>query len=162
MDSTPAPTPHPFNKSNLKVGTIVALVAVAIAVAVPTILPPRWRPQLGVKNTGTNAVTFAFKGENFVSQPGQTWEMRFSAGDTLTVRAGQAADAPSQTLKLPERNPKPWSLNPTVQRWTAEVNADDPKNIRFENRRYEEITAPPTGAAAVAVMGEAFFALTPS
>ncbi|MEQ2007713.1 MAG: hypothetical protein ABMA26_13030 [Limisphaerales bacterium] len=141
-DSTPAPTPSPFTKSNLKLCAILALVSLVIAVAVPTILPPRWRPQLGVKNTGTNAVAFSFKGEHFVSQPGQTWQMRISAGDTLTVRAAQPPDAPALTVKMPERNPKPWSRNPIVQRWTAEVNADDPKNIRFENRRWEEITVP--------------------
>ena len=142
MDSTPAPTPSPFTKANLKLGAIIALVVVVIAVAVPTILPPRWKPDLEVKNTGTNAVTIAFKGGTFVTPPGESWRNFFFAGDTLTVRASQPADAPAQTLKLPERNPKPWSLNPTVQRWTAEVNADDPKNIRFENRRWEEITIP--------------------
>ena len=61
----------------------------------------------------------------------------------LTLRAGEAVDAPSITIALPERNPKPWTLNPIAQRWTAEVNADDPKNIRFENRRFEEIWSPP-------------------
>lgn len=141
-DSTPAPTPSPFTKSNLKLCAILALVSLVIAVAVPAILPPRWRPQLGVKNTGTNAVAFSFKGELFVSQPGQTWQMRFSAGDTLTVRASQPADAPALTVKMPERNPKAWTFQPIVQRWTAEVNADDPKNIRFENRRWEEVTSP--------------------
>ena len=77
-------------------------------------------------------------------QPGQTWRNRFYGGDTLTLRAGEAVDAPSITIALPERNPKPWTLNPIAQRWTAEVNADDPKNIRFENRRIEEIKAPPS------------------
>jgi hypothetical protein len=70
--------------------------------------------------------------------------MRFSAGDTFTVRAGPAAAATAQTVSMPRKNPKPWSLRPTAQRWTAEANADDPKNIRIENRRFEEISAPPS------------------
>lgn len=85
----------PATKSLLKSVPIIALVAVLIAVVVNTLLPPRWRPQLGVKNTGTNAVNFTFKVENFVSHPGQNWQMRFSAGDALTLRAAQPPDAPA-------------------------------------------------------------------
>jgi hypothetical protein len=126
------------------VTTVVVMCVIPISLSV--ILPSRWRPQLDVKNVGTTAVTFSFAGHDFVTQPGESWHMRFSAGDTLTIRAGQGADAPSQTVKLPERNPKPWTFNPIAQRYTAEVNADDPQNIRFENRRFEEISAPPSAS----------------
>jgi hypothetical protein len=99
---------------------------------------------LEIKNTGKNAVTLAFKGESFECLPAQTWHMRFSGGDTLAVRASQPADASATTVMLPARNPKPWTLNPIAQRSTAEVNADDPNNIRVENRRFEEVSAPPS------------------
>jgi hypothetical protein len=108
------------------------------------ILPPRWHPDLKVKNTGTTAVMLDFKGLVAVIQPSETWRNRFYAGDTLTIRASESVDAPSLTVTLPERNPKPWTLNSIAQRYTAEVNADDPANIRFENRRFEEIPSPPS------------------
>jgi hypothetical protein len=126
------------------VATVVLMGVIPFILLV--ILPSRWRPQLDVKNVGTTAVTFSFEGHDFVTEPGQSWHMRFSAGDTLTIRARQDGDAPSQTVKLPERNPKPWTFNPIAQRYTAEVNADDPQNIRFENRRFEEISAPPSAS----------------
>lgn len=124
----------------------VAIVAVGIIppLSFLWILPPRWHPDLEVKNTGMNAVTLVFKGGTFLSQPGQTWKNRFYPGDTITLRASESVDAPSRTVTLPERNPKPWPHHPIAQRYTAEVNADDPQNIRFENRRFEEITSPPS------------------
>ena len=131
-----------MKRKRILIGLAVALAATILAVIIISLLPPRWHPTLEVKNTGTNAVTLSYKGENFLSQPGQTWKMRFYGGETLTLRAGEAVDAPSITVTLPERNPKPWMLNPIVQIWTAEVNADDPKNIRVENRRFEEVTSP--------------------
>jgi hypothetical protein len=108
------------------------------------ILPPRWQPDLHIKNTGTSAVVIVFKERASTTPPGEAWHNRFRAGDTLTVRAGQAPDAPAHTITLPARNPKPWTLNPVMQRWTAEVNADDPKNIRFENRFFTEVSIPPS------------------
>ena len=132
------------NINNAITGTIVALSAIVLAIIVNTILPPRWHPQLSITNTGTKPVTYSFKGETFVSQPGEIWHMRFYGGDTLVVRTNGDANAPSIIVTLPASNPKPWTLNPIVQRWTADVNADDPQNIRFENRRYVEITAPPS------------------
>ena len=143
---TPAANPPRRMHLVLKLIPVVALAAIILAGIITYILPPRWHPTLEVKNTGTNDVTLSFKGETFVCQPGQTWHMRFYGGDTLTLRAGEAVDAPSITIALPERNPKPWTLNPIAQRWTAEVNADDPNNIRFENRRFEEISSPPSAS----------------
>lgn len=130
--------------NNAITGVIVSVSAIVLAVIVTSILPSRWHPQLNVKNTGTKPVTFSFKGGTFVTQPGQTWSNSFYGGDTLTIHAGGDANAPSITVPLPAGNPKSWSFNPIAQHWTAEVNADDPQNIRFENRRYVEITAPPS------------------
>jgi hypothetical protein len=126
------------------VGGAVACAAVLAAIGINSILPPRWQPDLRIKNTGTSAVTVSFKGGDFAIQPGETWRNRFYGGDTVTIRAGEAFDAPARTVSLPERNPKPWTFNPIAQVWTAEVNADDPANIRFENQRFEEVTAPPS------------------
>lgn len=142
QDDIPAAnSPHRMHPV-LKLIPVVALAAIIIASVTVYILPPSWHPTLEVKNTGTNSVTLQFKGESFVCQPGQTWHMRFYGGDSLMLRASEAVDAPSITIALPARNPKPWTLNPIAQRWTAEVNADDPKNIRFENRRFEEVSSP--------------------
>lgn len=145
QDLTPGPNPPRRTKPALWFGGMAILICAAVIIS-QWVLPSRWRPQLEVKNTGTNAVTISFKGYRggpFVTQPGETWHMRFSAGDTLNLQAG---DGPAQTIQLPARNPKPWSLHPIAQRWTAEVNADDPKNIRLENRRFEEISSPPSAA----------------
>lgn len=141
MSNTPTPSSSPGNNITSKL-VIAVCVAVAAAIGILWILPPRWQPDLRIKNTGTSAVTVSFKGGNFAIQPGETWRNRFYGGDTLTIRAGEAADAPARAVSLPERNPKPWTFNPVAQIWTAEVNADDPANIRFENQRFEEVTQP--------------------
>lgn len=146
MNSPPAPNHPPGKTRNWMLTIGVAFVAIVIGISVNLILPPRWRPQLDFKNTGTNAVTLTYKSHDSVVPPGQSWHTRFSAGDTITIRVGEAAEATAMTVPLPDRNPRPWTLNPIAQRWTAEVNADDPKNIRFENRRFEEITAPPSAS----------------
>jgi hypothetical protein len=145
-DNTSAATPPRGKNLVWLVVPVVASVAVIAAIIFGYILPPRWHPTLEVRNTGTKAVTIGFKGETFVAQPGKTWHMRFYGGDTLTLRAGDAVDAPSITVSLPGSNPKPWSRNPIAQRWTADVNADDPTNIRFENRRFEEVASPPAAS----------------
>ena len=122
---------------------IVAIIPIAIVTFFVTraLLPAEWRPDLHLTNTGKSAVTVLYHDQTSTTQPGETWRTRVRAGDTITVRAGTAADAPSATLTFPARNPKPDSS--IAQRWSADVNADDPKNIRFENRLYAEIAEPP-------------------
>jgi hypothetical protein len=146
QDDTPAANLPRRMHPVLKLIPVVALAAVILAIIINSILPPRWHPTLEVENTGTNAVTISFRGEAFLCRPGQTWHMRFYGGDTLTLSADEAVDHPSFTITLPDRNPKPWTFNPIAQRWTADVNADDPKNIRFENRRFEEVSSPPSAS----------------
>lgn len=92
QDDTPAANPPRRIGINFKTGCIVALAAVILAIIINSILPPRWHPTLEVKNTGTNAVTLSFKGGTFTCQPGQTWRNSYG-GDTLTIRASEAADA---------------------------------------------------------------------
>lgn len=118
----------------------LTLAAILIAVVANYIIPPRWHPELSVKNTGTKAITIDFKGGSFVIQPDETWHNSFYAGDSLTLRATEAPDVPPLTIQLPERNPIPY--RPIAQHWTADANADDPKNIRFEKRYFEEIREP--------------------
>lgn len=125
---------------------LIPVAALLIFLTVKMLLPPEWRPQLDIKNTGAVPVVITLRNESITTEPGRTWSGRFRAGDVLTIKAAQPADAPAQTIDLPKRNPKPWSWNPIVQHWTAEVNADDPKNIRFENRSFREVTNPQSPA----------------
>jgi hypothetical protein len=121
---------------------MIALIPIVAILATKALRPAEWRPDLHLTNTGKSAVTVLYHDQTFMTQPGETWRKRVRAGDTITVRSGTAADAPSATLTFPARNPKP--DNSIAQRWTADVNADDPKNIRFDNRLYAEVTEPPT------------------
>ncbi len=122
-------------RMNRRWAIATGVLGVIIPISLVVILPPFfWKPELVVKNVGTNAVTLSFKSDTFVNQPGNAWHIRFYAGDILTIRAGQSVDAPSHSVRLPERHPKPWTLHPIAERYTAEVNADDPQNILFEYR----------------------------
>ena len=124
----------------------VMLIAIIAGVfAIKIILPPHWHALLELKNTGTKAVTIVFKERSTVTKPGETWKGDFRASDAIIIHAGETTDAPSHTLTMPSKNPKPWTPTySTVQHWTAEVNADTPANIRIENRRYTEVTMPPS------------------
>lgn len=45
-------------------------------------------------------------------------------------------------MTLPSTNPMPGST--TAQRFTAEVNGDDPRDLRIENKVFVEVTDPPS------------------
>jgi|GEM_PF-3029047 len=123
----------------------VLLVIIAGVFALKMILPPHWHALLELKNTGTKAVTIVFKSRTTVTKSGETWKNEFRASDTIIIHAGESTDGPSHTLTMPAKNPKQWTPSySTVQHWTAEVNADDPASIRVENRRYTEVTSPPS------------------
>src|SRR5687767_2359741 len=116
QEATPGTgAPAQPNKNLLRLAIPLVILTIAIA-AIAILLPPRWRPQLNVTNTGTTPVTLSYKDHTSVTEPGKTWSMRFSAGDTLTIRAGEGANAGTRVIQMPARNPKPWAWNPTVQR----------------------------------------------
>ncbi|MDZ4401796.1 hypothetical protein [Prosthecobacter sp.] len=148
--STPDPTPAsniPFQPKRYPKWMPVAVVAAFLigVFAIKMILPPQWHARLELKNTGTKAVTIVFKEQSTVTKPGEIWKGDFRASDTISIHAGESIHAPSHTLTMPAKNPKPWTPSHSiVQHWTADVNADDPQNIRIENRRYTEVTMPPS------------------
>ncbi|MBL9177731.1 MAG: hypothetical protein JNM65_06690 [Verrucomicrobiaceae bacterium] len=129
-------------RSNATRWVIIALIPIVAILAVKLLRPAEWRPDLHLTNTGKSPVTVLYHDQTGTIQPGETWRRRVRAGETISVRPGTAADAPSAALAMPARNPT--SDNSISQRWSADVNADDPKNIRFENRLYAEVTEPPT------------------
>lgn len=148
MVCKPASKPEktaPLTSRKVRTGILMLVTLCAILpISLALLLPSGWRPQLDIRNTGAKPARVVFNERTEVIAPGQSWSQRFSAGDSLTVAAGEGPDnLPGRAVPLPRQNPKPWSFNPIAQRYFAEVNADDPANIRVENLRYEEITAPP-------------------
>lgn len=124
---------------------VILLAVIAGTFALKIILPPHWQARLELKNTGTKPMTVVFRDKASVTKPGEIWKGDFRARDTITIYSGESATGPSHILTMPAKNPKPWTpSNSTAQHWTAEVNVDDPANIRVENRRYTEVTSPPS------------------
>lgn len=95
-------------------------------------LPNRVTVQLDLRNNSKSTVLLRHRGDTLVLHPKQTGGLRFAAGDTLTVFAGETEASPSKSLVLEERRP----LNGTSERISAEVNTDDPANITF---RYDGV-----------------------
>ncbi|MBL9116977.1 MAG: hypothetical protein JNJ83_18365 [Verrucomicrobiaceae bacterium] len=125
----------------LLVGCIAAIVGV---LALKFILPPHWHALLELKNTGTKSMTVVFGEQTTVTKPGESWKGNFRAGDTISIASEESANA-WFNLQMPDKNPKPWTTAfSTAQHWTAEVNADDPANIRVEKRVWTEVTNPPS------------------
>lgn len=145
-DNTYASTTPLLKQRAPKWFTPVLLLAVIAGVfALKMILPPHWHALLELKNTGTKVVTIVFKGHSTLTKPGETWKREFRANDKITIHAGETTDAPAHTITMPAKNPKPWTISEsTAQHWTAEVNADDPANIRVEKRQWTEVTNPPS------------------
>ncbi|MFN0077333.1 MAG: hypothetical protein ACKVY0_12750 [Prosthecobacter sp.] len=141
------PSDHPQSQKRYPKWMPIAVLAVFIVgvFAIKMILPPQWHALLELKNTGTKAVTIVFKDHSTVTKPGGTWKGEFRAGEIITISGSDPSANTWHNLQMPAKNPKPWTPSySTVQHWTAEVNADDPASIRVENRRYTEVTMPPS------------------
>lgn len=145
-DLTPAPDQPSLKKHAPKRMLLALLIAVIVGVtAIKMILPPQWHALLELKNTGTVPVTIVFRGKSTVTKPGETWKENFRASEIITISTDGSKANTWHNLQMPDHNPKPWTPSySTVQHWTAEVNADDPRNIRVEKRRYTEVTVPPS------------------
>jgi len=83
------------------------------------------RPQLDVTNTGSTPVSARHGSDEFVVQPAQTWSLRYSAGDSLTLSEDVASK--SKTVVL-DREGRGIGMRPV--KFKAEVNADG-KEITF-------------------------------
>lgn len=126
----------------LLVGCIAVIAGV---LALKFILPPHWHALLELKNTGTKSMTVVVGEQTTVTKPGETWKGNFRAGDVIAVHTADSDTAPRHEIVMPAKNPKPWTISEsTVQHWTAEVNVDDPANIRVEKRVWTEATNPPS------------------
>jgi hypothetical protein len=123
---------------------VILITVIVGTLALKLLLPPHWHALLELKNTGTKPMTVVFKGRTTVTKPGEAWKGDFRAGDTISIASEQPASA-WFNLQMPTKNPKPWTMSEsTAQHWTAEVNADDPANIRVEKRVWTEVTIPPS------------------
>lgn len=142
--NTPDHTPSSAGLAPRWMLPAILLVIIVGTLALKTILPPHWQAQLELKNTGTKPMTVVFKDRTTVTKPGEAWKGNFRAGDTISIASEQPATA-RFNLQMPAKNPKPWTMSEsTAQHWTAEVNADDPANIRVEKRVWTEVTNPPS------------------
>ena len=83
------------------------------------------RPQLDVTNTGSTAVSARHGSDEFVVQPAQTWALRYSVGDSLTLAEDVASK--SKTVVL-DREGRGIGMRPV--KFKAEVNADG-RDISF-------------------------------
>lgn len=136
-----ATSPHPPRRNAAR-WIIITFIPIFSILAVKLLRPAEWRPDLHLTNAGSNPITVLYHDQTDTIQPGETWRRRVRASETVAVRAGAAAGAPSAAIALPGRNPNP--DHSISQRWSAYVNADDPNNIQFANRVYAEVTEPPT------------------
>jgi hypothetical protein len=88
------------------------------------------RPQLDVRNIGSNPVLLRHRGNEIVVRPGEAGALRFSPGDTLTIFAGETGTSTSKSIQLEKRVPHQ-GAPASPPRLAAEVNADDEANIAF-------------------------------
>jgi hypothetical protein len=112
-------------KSTTSRNTGILIVVAAIAGIIWMSARNTTRPQLNVTNTGSTAVSARHGSDEFVIQPAQSWALRYSVGDTLTLSV--AAASKSQTVEL-EREGRGIGMRPVKLK--AEVNADG-EEIRF-------------------------------
>ena len=71
------------------------------------------KPQLDIRNLGTAPLSVHHRANSFIVQPGQTWSIRFRAGDALTLQAGEATSSPSRTVVLENRATGPVGVVPS-------------------------------------------------
>ena len=83
------------------------------------------RPQLSVTNTGSTPVSARHGSDEFVVHPAQSWNLRYSVGDSLTLSVAPASK--SKTVVL-DREGRGTATQPV--KFDAEVNADG-KEIAF-------------------------------
>jgi hypothetical protein len=88
------------------------------------------RPQLDVRNIGSNPVLLRHRGNDIVIRAGDVGALRFSPGDTLTIFAGETETSTSKTVQLEKRGPHE-GVPAAPPRVAAEVNADDGASIAF-------------------------------
>ena len=89
------------------------------------------RPQLEVRNIGSNPVLLRHEGNDFVVRPGAVGALRYSPGDTLTIFAGETDTSKAKSVQLEKRGP-PQGAPSTPSRVAADVNAEDEENIVFQ------------------------------
>ena len=143
-DNTPASNPSSARRASQLPLLVICISVIVGILALKFILPPHWHALLELKNTGTKPMSVLFQGRTTVTKPGEAWKGNFRAGDTISIASEQPASA-WFNLQMPAKNPKPWTMSEsTAQHWTAEVNADDPANIRVEKRVWTEVTIPPS------------------
>ena len=87
-----------------------------------------FRPQLDIKNSGSIPITVVHRGDTLVIGPGQTWHLRFSQNDPMTLHAGESVAAPSRTISLERRGMESGMLS----RVPVEVRVEGTTNIVFE------------------------------
>ena len=58
-------------------------------------------------------VGMCYSWPHIIVQPGQTWSIRFRAGDALTLQAGEATSSPSRTIVLENRATGPGGVVPS-------------------------------------------------
>lgn len=89
------------------------------------------RPQLDVRNIGSNPVLLRHRGNDLVIRPGDVGALRYTPGDTLTIFTGETETSTSKTVQLEKRGPHQ-GAPAAPPRVAAEVNADDGANIAFQ------------------------------
>lgn len=88
------------------------------------------RPQLDVRNVGSDPVLLRHRGNDLVVRPGAVGALRFSPGDTLTIFAGENETSESKSVQLEELGPQQ-DAPAASSRVAVEVNAEDGANIIF-------------------------------
>jgi hypothetical protein len=88
------------------------------------------RPQLDIRNTGSNPVLLRHRGNDLVVRPGDGGSLRFSPGDTLTIFAGETESSKSKSVQL-EKHGSHQGAPAASPRVAAEVHADDGENVVF-------------------------------
>ena len=83
------------------------------------------RPELDVTNTGSTPVSARHGSDEFVVQPAQTWALRYSVGDSLTLSVAVASKSKTVVLDREGRG-----IGNRPVKFKAEVNADG-RDISF-------------------------------
>lgn len=100
--------------------TVAAIAGVALVVTLMVMSSRNAsRPQLNVTNTGSTAVSARHGSDEFIIQPAQTWDLRYSVGDSLTLFVIETSK--SRTVVL-DREGRGTVTQPV--KFQAEVNAD--------------------------------------
>ncbi len=103
----------------------MATIFLALVVQVYLALPKRPRPQLNLRNAGSEPVLLRINGEDLRVEPGVVAAFRFDLGDDLAIFSRADPTSTPTVIVLPSFTDEP------SKPMTAEVNADDPEKVSY-------------------------------